>query len=102
MTEQEFFNYWLIGLGVAALVVVIAAALLLTVLSAAKSIERGALVALDVVKKIDDNTDILWRLEDTNNVANKLSSGAEAILKNAGAVAAALHEADVVRRRVSQ
>lgn len=100
MTEQDFLTYWLIGLGVAALVVVIAAALLVAVLFAAKSIERGALVALDVVKKIDDNTDILWQLADTNNVANQLSTGADAILSNAGIVATALHQADVRRGRV--
>jgi hypothetical protein len=97
MTEQEFLTFWLIGLAIAALVVVIAAGLLLAVLASAKSIERGAVVALDVVTKIDNNTDILWQLEDTNNVANQLNSGAEAILSNAGIVAAALHEADVRR-----
>ncbi len=100
MTEQEFLTYWLIGLGVAVLVVLIAAGLLLAVLLTAKSIAKGGLIALDVVKKIDTNTDILWKLDDTNKVANQLSSGATAILGNAGAVAQALLEADIRRGKV--
>ncbi|MBI4672588.1 MAG: hypothetical protein HY741_13095 [Chloroflexi bacterium] len=100
MTDQDILIYWLIGVGVFALVILIAAALLIAILAQAKKIERGAQLALQVVTKIDDNTDILWKLDDTNQVAQQLSAGAEAILGNAGAVATALHDADVRRGRV--
>lgn len=100
MTDAQLLNSWFIGLGIAALVVVIAAALLLAVLNAAKSIERGAGAALGLVKQIRDNTQIIWALQDTNRTAFKLVGGAEAILKDAQEVAQALHDADVRRGRV--
>ena len=99
MTEQELLTVWYIGLGIAAVVVVIAAALLMAVLAAAKSIERGATAALGLVKQIRDNTQVIWALQDTNNVARQLSAGADSILTHAGQVAQALHEADLRRGR---
>lgn len=97
MTDQQLLNAWYIGLAIAALVVVIAAALLLAVLVTARSIEHGAVVALGTVKQIQKNTQVIWALQDTNQVALQLSGGAEAILANAAKVAQALHEADVRR-----
>lgn len=101
MTDAELITYWLVGVGVFAVVILLAALLLIAILLEAKRIERGALTALQVVTKIDDNTDILWKLEDTNHVAQQLSAGAEAILGNAGAVATALHDADMRRGATS-
>jgi hypothetical protein len=100
MTDAQLLNVWLIGLVIAALVVVIAAVLLLAVLSAAKSIERGAGAALGMVKQIRENTQVIWALQDTNQVAIKLIGGASAILKDAGEIAQALHDGDVRRGRV--
>lgn len=93
--EQQILTYWYIGLGVTALVVIIAAGLLLAVLAAARSIERGAGAALGTVKQIRQNTQVIWALQDTNQVARQLVGGAQSILSNAGAIAQALHEADV-------
>jgi len=99
VTDQQFLNLWYIYLGVAGVVVLIAAALLIAILLAAKAIERSAGVALDKVKQIRDNTQVLWVLQDTNKVAAQLQAGAESILSNAGQIAQALHEADVRRGR---
>ena len=99
MSDQLVLTYWLIGLGVFALVILIAAALLITILVTARSIERGATVALGVVKQIRQNTDVIWKLKDTNAVAYQLLGGANAILKDAGEIATALHEADVRQGR---
>ncbi|MEP7198200.1 MAG: hypothetical protein ABI874_00165, partial [Chloroflexota bacterium] len=73
----------------------IAAALLIAVLLAAKSIERGAAAALGLVKQVRDNTRVIWALQDTNKVAAQLLGGAQAILKDAGQIAQALHDGDI-------
>lgn len=100
MTDQDLFFYWYIGLAIAAVVVVIAAVLLLTILFTARSIDRGAKAALEMVRQIRDNTQVIWALDDTNNVARQLRGGAESILAHAGDIAQALHEADVRQGRV--
>ena len=101
MSDADLLNAWYIGLGITAVVVVIAAALILAVLSAARSIERGARAGLGLVKQIRENTQVIWALQDTNDVARQLSAGADSILDHAGAIAQALHEADMRRRRTA-
>jgi len=86
MTDQVLFFYWYIGLIIAAVVVVIAAALLLTIWVTARSIDRGAKAALDMVQQIRENTQVIWALEDTNQVARQLLGGAESILFHAGEI----------------
>lgn len=100
MTAAQLLNIWYISLAITALVVVIAAALLLAVLAAARNIERGAGVALDVVKQIRANTQVIWALQDTNKLAGELVDGAHSILGHAGQIATALHEADQRQGRV--
>ena len=99
MTDGEFLTAWGIGLGITVVVVVIAAALLLLVLAAARRIEAGAVVALGLVKQIREQTQVIWALQDTNQVAARLRDGAESILGHAGQIAGALHEADERRGR---
>lgn len=99
MTDQQILTYWSMGLIVAVLVVVIAAALLIAVFMVARSIERGAGAALGIVKQIREHTQVIWALQDTNQVALQLSGGAESILNHAGQVAQALHDADVRQGR---
>ena len=97
MTDAELLTNWYIALGIATVVVLIAAALLLAVLAAARSIEKGATAALGMVEQIRDNTKVIWALQDTNEVAGQLRDGAAAILGNAGAIAQALHEGELRR-----
>jgi hypothetical protein len=101
MTDAQLLNYWYIGLGITALVVVIAAVLILLILYTARQIEAGAAVGLSVVKQIRENTQVIWALQDTNQVAHNLADGAQSILTHAGAIAQALHEADVRNGRAS-
>ena len=86
MTDQALFFNWYIGLVIAAVVVVIAAVLLLTILVTARSIDRGAKAALEMVKQIRANTQVIWALDDTNQVAQQLLGGAESILFHAGEI----------------
>ena len=99
MSDQQLLTIWLMGFGVFALVILIAAVLLLAILMAARSIERGAGAALGLVTQIRDNTNVIWALQDTNKVAAQLLGGAKAILNDAGQIAQALHEADVRQGR---
>lgn len=99
MTDAALYYTWFVSLAVAGVVVVIAAALLLAVLSTARSIEQGAATALEQVGAIRENTLSIWALQETNEVAAQLESGAEAILQNAGQIAQALHDSDVRRGR---
>lgn len=99
MTDQQILTYWYIGLAVTAVVVVIAAVLLIAILMLARSIASGANAALGIVQQIRENTNVIWKLQDTNQVALQLCDGAESILNHAGQVAQALHEADVRQGR---
>lgn len=99
MSDAQLLSAWYFWLAVSAVIVVIAAALLLAVLSVAKSIARGAGSALKLVKQIRENTQVIWALQDTNRLAAELETGANALLSNAGEVAQALHEADLRRGR---
>ncbi|MFC4723002.1 hypothetical protein ACFO5O_11770 [Geojedonia litorea] len=92
MENTELYNEWLIGLAIVGLIVVIAAVLLILVLLAAKRILRLAGVALTVVKEIRENTNSIWELEKTNNVAVSIQSEATAIKEHATLVAKALEE----------
>jgi hypothetical protein len=102
VTDQELFVRWYISLGVAAVVVLIAAVLLVAVLLAAASIDRGAKAAEGLVRQIRDNTQVIWALEDTNKVARQLLGGADSILAHAGEIVQAQHASDVREGRASE
>ena len=93
MTDATLFTYWYIGLGVTAVIVVIAAVLLHLVWQAAQRILTLAVAALGLVKQIKENTAIVWALEDTNKTALNILSEANSIRDHGAAVAHALHKA---------
>ena len=92
-------GWWFVGLGVAVVVVLIAAALILAILTAARNIERNAGAGLTLVEQIREQTQVIWALQETNKVAIQLRGGAESILGHAGQIAQALHDADNRRGR---
>ncbi len=94
MTDAALFANWYLGLGLAALVVVIAAILLILVWRAAQRILNLAVAALDLVKQIKHNTTPIWSLEQTNNTALNVLANAESIRDHGAAVAQALHDAE--------
>lgn len=99
MDDAALYNTWFLALGITAVVVIIAAALLLAVLNSARNIEKGAGAALGLVREIRDNTQAIWELAETNGMAAQIEEGAASILDNAGQIAQALHDADVRRGR---
>ena len=92
MDDSALYSDWMIGLGLAALVVVIAAILLILTLNAARRILSLATAALDLVVQIKENTKSIWALEQTNEVALDILQEAEEIESHAGVVAEALHQ----------
>ena len=87
-------TYFLIGLGVSAVVVVIAVVLLVMLQQAAQRILDLALQALPLVQQINQNTNPIWELDSTNQVALDVLHNAESIRDHGAAVAQALHDVD--------
>ena len=90
MSAQEIYEWWYIWLGIGAFVVVAAAALLITIIALAHRIAGLAKSALEIVEEIQSETQPIWQLSATNQVAQNLLGGAEAIRDNAGAIKSAL------------
>lgn len=94
MTESQLLSTWYLWLGVAALLVVVAAGLLITVWMYARRIASLAGTALEVVREIEANTKPIWGLATTHEVAQQLDDGAQAIESNAVAILNALAETE--------
>lgn len=92
MDEATLYNQWFLGLGIAVVIILIAAVLLLMVWNAARRILRLASAALELVIQIKENTHSIWALQQTNEVASDILKEAEEIENHAGMVAEALHE----------
>ena len=99
MTAGQIYDWWFIWLGVAGVVVVLAAALLIAILVLARQISALAATGLAVVGEIEQNTKPIWQLNATNHVAGQLLGGATAIESNAVAIVDALSAGE--RRRVA-
>lgn len=69
MTDAELYSIWGWSLGIAALVVLIAAVLLVVILLTARSILRHAQEAEDAVERIADHTQIILALDETSQIA---------------------------------
>ena len=90
MTADQIYGWWLLWLGVAGVVVVLAAALLITIVVLARQISALAATGLAVVEQIEQNTKPIWQLNATNHVAGQLLGGAMAIESNAVAIVGAV------------
>jgi len=90
MSAQEIYDWWFIWLIIGAGVVVAAAVLLITIIALAHRIAVLAKTALEIVEEIQSETEPIWQLSATNQVAQDLLGGAEAIRDNAGAINSAL------------
>lgn len=94
MDEATLYQNWLIGLGIAVVIILVAAFLLIRVWSAARRILRLARAALGLVTQIKEHTQSIWELEKTNQIAGAILREAGEIESHAGMVAEALHHAD--------
>ena len=94
MDEANLYQNFYLWLGVATILIIAAAGLLIMVWMAARRILRLATAALSIVKEIRANTNSIWGLQKTNEVAINILEGAKAIETHAGMVVEAMHEAD--------
>ena len=97
MTDAELWATWRIWMAVAAAVVLVAASLLMYIWLTARGILREAVRALTAVEAIQKNTQGIWALQATNDVAARIASTVEDIQKKGGALVGAL-EGRTVRR----
>ena len=72
MTSAELWAAWRLWMVVATVIIVVAAALLITIWLTARSIAAHATRALKAVEAIRENTRVIWQLQTTNEVAEQI------------------------------
>jgi hypothetical protein len=90
MTDAELWAAWRLWMAVAGLVVLVAAALLLTIWLTARSILAHARRALGAAEAIRDHTRPIWALQATNEVAEELLDPIRAIEAKSAQLVSAL------------
>ena len=90
MTDADLWSAWRLWMGVAVVIILVAAGLLIAIWQTARGIYREALRALAAAEKIRDNTNPIWALKTTNEVAATMLATVQHIEQNGGALAAAL------------
>lgn len=90
MTDTELWSAWWLWMGVATLVILIAAALLITIWLTARSILAHARRALAAAERIRESTIPIWALETTNEVAGQILETVQSIEAKGGALVEAL------------
>ena len=94
MDEATLYGNFYVGLGIACVIILAAAFLLIMVWLAARRILKLATAALGIVTQIKENTKSIWELNKTNQVAKGISEGADIIHAHADLVAKALHDSE--------
>ena len=90
MTDTELWSAWWLWMGVATLVILIAAALLITIWLTARSILAHARRALAAAERIRESTMPIWALETTNEVAGQILETVQSIEAKGGKLVEAL------------
>ncbi len=83
-------RWWVLTLGVGAVVIAVVAALLIRIIRAANSIDRYAADIWDAGQAIARNTAAIWQLGQTNSVAGQILTTAQSIDGHAAAIDQAL------------
>ena len=90
MTDTELWSAWWLWMVVATLVILIAAALLVTIWLTARSILAHARRALAAAERIRESTMPIWALETTNEVAGQILETVQSIEAKGGKLVEAL------------
>jgi sensor histidine kinase regulating citrate/malate metabolism len=90
VTDSQLFVVWGWSLVAAAVVVVLAAVLLIAILLVARRILAHARQALAAAEAIAEDTNVIWKLDDTNRVAGEILEASESIEERGGRVAGTL------------
>lgn len=97
MTDAQLWSAWQFWMGVATLVILVAASLLIIIWLTARTILKDAVRALRAVEAIRAQTQPIWALEDTNLVAEDILKTVQAIEKKGGLLSGALQGREVKR-----
>lgn len=90
MSDAELWRSWWLWMGVAGAIILVAAVLLILIWSTARGIHAEALRALRAAERIRANTDPIWALATTNEVAGAMLATTQHIESTGGALAATL------------
>jgi uncharacterized membrane protein YhaH (DUF805 family) len=90
MSQQQFIDYWYVGLTVAALIVFVVAVIVIALVVTARRIHSNATRAIGVASQIVGNTQPIWELETTNAVVSELAEESRHIAAHAAEIADAL------------
>lgn len=90
MSDAELWRAWRLWMALAAAIIVVAAVLLILIWRTARGIYAEALRAIRAAERIRDQTNPIWALETTNEVAATMLETVQQIEKKGGALAAAL------------
>lgn len=90
MSNTDLWHAWFLWMGVATAVIVIAAALLITIWLTAQGILAHAKRAIAAAAQIRENTQPIWALNTTNEVAGQILETVQAIEAKGGKLVEAL------------
>ena len=90
MADAELWAAWRLWMTVAAVIIVVAAALLITIWLTARSILAHALRALSAAERIRQQTLPIWELQTSNEVAEALVATVQSIEAKGGKLVEAL------------
>ncbi|MEO5894356.1 MAG: hypothetical protein ABIS06_01500 [Vicinamibacterales bacterium] len=97
MTDAELWASWRIWMGLATVVILIAASLLIIIWLTARRILFDAVRALTAVEAIRAQTQPIWAIADTNHIAEDILETVQAIEAKGGALAGALQGKEAAR-----
>jgi len=97
MTDTELWAAWRLWMGVATVVVLLAATLLIVIVMTARRILADAVRALHAVENIRAQTQPIWGLQDTNEVAENILTTVQSVEKKAALLSGALTRTETVR-----
>lgn len=97
MTDAQLWSAWAIWMGVAAVVVLLAASLLIVIWLTARRILVDAVRALHAAEAIRAHTQPIWDLQNTNELAENILDTVQSIERKGGLLAGALTGREAVR-----
>ncbi|HVT40974.1 MAG TPA: hypothetical protein VHE78_18200 [Gemmatimonadaceae bacterium] len=90
MSDAELWSAWRMWMAIAGVIILVAAVLLIMIWRTARGICTEALRALHAAEQIRENTNPIWALKTTNEVATTMLATVQHIEQTGGALAAAL------------
>jgi sensor histidine kinase regulating citrate/malate metabolism len=90
VSDAELWAAWRLWMAVAGVIVLIAAALLVTIWLTARRILAEAHRALAAAERIQAHTQVIWALESTNASAGRIHATVDALAGKTAALADAL------------